>query len=93
MHDCSKCFWNFHEGNQWEQAIVMSETKREELCIQLKLQDYGNRNTQKCGVIVGLGQPAAMTCQSKLAEGQGKCWFCIVFYLLSGRKSGKGIIK
>ena len=71
MHDCSKCFWTFHEGNQWEQPTVMSETKRKELCIHLRLQDYGNRTNRKCGGIVGLGQPAAMTCQSKLAEGGG----------------------
>ena len=93
MHDCSKCFWTFHEGNQWEQATVMSETKRKELCLQLQLQDYGNRTNRKCGGIVGLGQPAATTCQSKLAEGGGKCWFSSEFYLLNGRKSGKGIMK
>ena len=72
-------FWTFHEGNQWEQATVMSETKRKELCIQLQLQDYGNRTTRKSGDFVGLGQPAAMTCQSKLAEGGESAGFPAYF--------------
>ena len=89
MHDCSECFWAFHEGCAWEQAVSVAEDKRKEIRQQLQLVDatvpdiYGAN-----GRLPGLGIPALIKCVSKLAEGGGKCWFSAIYFLLVGKKSG-----
>ena len=41
------------------------------------------------GTVFGLGEPPVASCKAILAQGGGKCWASSVFYLLTGKKSGK----
>ena len=93
LHDCPECFWRLHEGNQWQRAVSVPRLRREQICNQLGIQFKQMADNYIGGKVYGLGQPKAATCRSNLAEGGGSCWFSSLFYLLTGRKSGKNIEK
>ena len=89
LHDCPECFWRLHEGNQWQRAVSVPRLQREELRNQLGIQFKQMADNYNGGKVHGLGQPKAATCRSNLVEGGGACWFSSLYYLLTGRKSGK----
>ena len=88
LHNCPECFWAYHKGCEWQQAVCVSKATRLRLCKKLGLthvkvpDDYVGERT------VGLGEPSQMSCKAILASGGGECWFSSIYYLLVGRKIG-----
>ena len=89
LHDCPECFWAMQEGFRWERACAVPPCVREKTCEKLGLKFQSIKDNYFGSRTFGLGEPAEVSCKAVLAQGGGKCWASSVFYLLTGKKSGK----
>ena len=89
LRDCPECFWAFQEGHRWERAVSVKAKRREEICLKWGLKFKDVPDMYEGERIIGLGEPPMATCKAVLAQGGGKCWVSSLFFLLTGRKSGK----
>ena len=67
----------------------MAAETRQNLCKKLDLQFHAVKDDYSGSAAVWLAEPEEAGCRAILAEGGGKFWVSSVFFLLTGKKSGK----
>ena len=81
LYNCPGCFWTFHKGKSWQQAIAVSEERRRTICQQLGLK-HEKMSDRYENALLGIGAPDEISCSSSLAEGGGLCGFSTICFLL-----------